>query len=253
MLGKGVVVTRAREQASGLVDILRGHGACIHEFPTISVEHLDDYNEVETAILQLARYQWVVFTSVNGVKFFWEQLNAIGLDSRILGGMQVAAIGPATADELKARGIVPDFVPEKYVAEHVVEGLLKLGIKGSDVLIPRAKVAREVLPEELKKAGCNVTVLPVYETKLVQESGDEIVASLDNGDIQYITFTSSSTVENFFELVSPETLKNYPDVKIASIGPITTKTVEGFGFTPDIEPEDYTIPGLVAELVKKGQ
>jgi len=250
MLGKGVVVTRAREQASGLVNIMRGHGACVHEFPTISVEHLDDYNEVETAILQLARYQWVVFTSVNGVKFFWEQLNAIGLDSRILGGMQVAAIGPATADALKDRGINPDFVPEKYVAEHVVDGLLKLGIQGQDVLIPRAKVAREVLPEELKKAGCNVTVLPVYETKLVQASGDEIIASLDNGDIQYVTFTSSSTVENFFELVSPDTFKKYPEVKIASIGPVTTKTVQRFGFTPDIEPEDYTIPGLVDVLLE---
>ncbi len=253
MLGKGVVVTRAREQASGLVNIMRGHGACVHEFPTISVEHLDDYNEVETAIMQLARYQWVVFTSVNGVKFFWEQLNEIGLDSRIFGGMQIAAIGPATADALRDRGINPDFVPEKYVAEHVVEGLLKLGIQGNDVLIPRAKVAREVLPEELKKAGCNVTVLPVYETKLVQQSGDEIVAGLDNGDIQYVTFTSSSTVENFFELVSPDTFKKYPEVKIASIGPITTKTVERFGFTPDIEPEDYTIPGLVDVLLKDAE
>jgi len=249
MLGKGVIVTRAREQASGLVDVLRGHGACVHEFPTIAVEPLDDYNEVETAILQLARYQWIVFTSVNGVKFFWQQLNAVGLDSRILGGMQVAAIGPATADALRDRGINPDFIPEKYVAEHVVEGLLKLGIQGSDVLVPRAKVAREVLPEELKKAGCNVTVLPVYETRLVQASGDEIIARLDNGDIQYVTFTSSSTVENFFELVDPEVFKKYPEVKIASIGPVTTKTVERFGFAPALEPEDYTIPGLVDALL----
>ncbi len=136
------------------------------------------------------------------------------------------------------------------MAEHVVEGLLKRGIQGTDVLIPRARVAREVLPEELKKAGCNVKVLPVYETKLVQSSGQDIVASLDNGDIQYITFTSSSTVDNFFELVSPETLKKYPDVKIASIGPVTSGTVKAHGFTPDLEPEEYTIPGLVAELVK---
>ncbi|MFH1914601.1 MAG: uroporphyrinogen-III C-methyltransferase [Pseudomonadota bacterium] len=249
LLGKGVVVTRAREQASGLVDILRGHGACVHEFPTIAVEHLDDYAEVETAILQLARYQWVVFTSVNGVKFFWEQLSAIGLDSRIFCGMQIAAIGPATADELKARGIIPDFVPDKYVAEHVVEGLLALGIQGQDVLIPRAKVAREVLPEELKKAGCNVTVLPVYETRLVQQTGDEIVAALDKGAIQYVTFTSSSTVENFFELIPADTLRQYPDVTLASIGPVTSKTLARFGFTPSIEPEDYTIPGLVAALV----
>jgi len=249
LLGKGVIVTRAREQASGLVNILQGHGACVHEFPTISVEHLDDYNEVETAILQLARYQWVVFTSVNGVKFFWEQLAAIGLDSRIFGGMQIAAIGPATAEELKARGIIPDFVPEKYVAEHVVEGLLERGIQGQDILIPRARVAREVLPEELKKVGCNVTVLPVYETKLVQASSKEIEDAMDKGAINYVTFTSSSTVENFFELVNPDVFRQYPEIKIASIGPVTTKTLERFGFTPSIEPEDYTIPGLVDALL----
>ncbi|BCS88579.1 uroporphyrinogen-III C-methyltransferase [Pseudodesulfovibrio sediminis] len=253
MLGQGVVVTRAREQASGLVKVLQGHGACVHEFPTISVEPLNDYSAVETAILQLARYQWVIFTSVNGVKFFWEQLAEIGLDSRIFCGMQVAAIGPATADEIRARGIEPDFVPEKYVAEHVVKGLLELEIQGADVLIPRAKVAREVLPRELKAAGCNVTVLPVYETKLVQASGDEIEASLEKGDIQYVTFTSSSTVENFFDLVSPDTLKQYPDVKIASIGPVTSETLSKFGFAADIEPEEYTIPGLVGALIKEAE
>jgi uroporphyrinogen III methyltransferase/synthase len=222
----------------------------VREFPTISVEPLDDYAEVETAILQLARYQWVVFTSVNGVKHFWRQLRAIGLDARIFGGMQIAAIGPATADELRARGIEPDFIPEKYVAEHVVKGLLERGIAGSDVLIPRAKVAREVLPRELKAAGCNVTVLPVYETRLGQASGDEIMEALGAGDIRYVTFTSSSTVENFFELVPADAFRNYPDVKIASIGPVTSDTIRKFGLTPALEPEDYTIPGLVDALIK---
>ncbi|WP_147822307.1 uroporphyrinogen-III C-methyltransferase [Salidesulfovibrio onnuriiensis] len=250
MLGKGVVVTRAREQASGLVDVLRGHGACVYEFPTISVEHLDDYAEVETSILQLARYDWLVFTSVNGVKFFWEQLQEIGLDSRILAGLEVAAIGPATADALRERGINPDFVPEKYVAEHVVEGLLARGIQGKSVLVPRAKVAREVLPDELKKAGCEVQILPVYETRLAGSDVDEVRAALDAGKIEYVTFTSSSTVHNFFELMPAEEFKKYEGVKIASIGPVTTKTVHEYGFTVAVKPEEYTIPGLVEELLK---
>ena len=254
MLGQGVVVTRAREQASGLVNILSGHGACVHEFPTIAVEHLDNYVDVETAILQLARYQW------GG--FHLGQRRQILLGATPRSGPGTPAYSAAWRSRLSALQRLmpcanavyePDFVPEKYVAEHVVKGLLELNIHGADVLIPRAKVAREVLPEELKKAGCNVTVLPVYETKLVQASGDEIIASLDNGDIQYVTFTSSSTVENFFELVSPEVFKQYPDVKIASIGPITSETVKKFGFTPHIEPEEYTIPGLVEELVKDNQ
>lgn len=250
LLGKGVVVTRAREQASGLVKIMRDLGACVYEFPTIAIEPMDNDAEVEEHLLQLGRWDWLVFTSVNGVKHFWKRLEEIGLDSRMLGGIEVAAIGPATADALRERGIIPDFVPEKYVAEHVVEGLLKLGIQGKNVLIPRAKVAREVLPEELTKAGCNVKVLPVYETKLAEESGEAIEEAMALGKINYVTFTSSSTVENFFDLVRKETVKGCPEVKIASIGPITSNTLSGFGFEADVQPEDYTIPGLVGAILE---
>ncbi len=250
LLGKGVVVTRAREQASGLVDILGSKGACVYEFPTISVEHIGDYADVEVAILGLAGYDWLVFTSVNGVKFFWEQLEIIGLDTRILGGIQVAAIGPATADALRQKGVNPDFIPEKYVAEHVVDGLLKKGIQGSKVLIPRARVAREVLPEKLREAGCDVQVLPVYETRLAGSDVEEVRAAMKAGKVQYVTFTSSSTVQNFFELMPPEEFKTYVGVKIASIGPVTSTTIHEYGFTVDVRPEEYTIPGLVDELLK---
>ncbi|MDO9631538.1 MAG: uroporphyrinogen-III C-methyltransferase, partial [Humidesulfovibrio sp.] len=114
LLGKGVVVTRAREQASDLSDVLKQMGACVFEFPTITVEPLDDYDEVEQAILGLGVVDWLIFTSVNGVKYFWAQLSEIGLDTRALGGINVAAIGPATADELRLRGVTPDFVPPRY-------------------------------------------------------------------------------------------------------------------------------------------
>jgi len=251
LLGKGVVVTRAREQASDLADTLKHMGACVYEFPTITVEPLDDYEAVEQSILTLGGYDWVIFTSVNGVKHFWKQIEEIGLDTRVLGGISVAAIGPATADELKAHGITPDFVPARYVAEEIVEGLLKLDIAGKNVLIPRARVAREVLPEELAKAGAKVRILPVYETKLTQEDPTEIVTALEKGKISALTFTSSSTVENFFTLLAPETLKKFPNVKIACIGPVTAKTLERYGFTPDIQPKDYTIPGLAAALGKE--
>lgn len=251
LLGKGIVVTRAREQASDLADLMRHMGACVYEFPTITVEPLDDYEEVEQAILTLGGVDWVIFTSVNGVKHFWNQLGEIGLDTRALGGISVAAIGPATADELKARGVLPDFVPPKYVAEEIVAGLLERGIAGKNVLIPRAKVAREVLPEELIKAGAKVRILPVYETRLTQQDPTEILDALAAGKIQAITFTSSSTVENFFDLVPLEALRLYPGVKLACIGPVTAKTLTRYGFRPHIQPEDYTIPGL-AEALGKG-
>jgi uroporphyrinogen III methyltransferase/synthase len=203
LLGKGVAVTRAREQASGLVRELGGLGARVYEFPTITIEPLDDYAEVDAQIGSLSGWDWCVFTSVNGVKRFFERMRAMGKDARAFAGVEMAAIGPATADALRERGIEPDFVPEKYVAEHVVEGLLARGVKGKRVLIPRAKVAREVLPEELAKAGAEVRVLPVYETRLSQQGPEVIEKALGAGELHYVTFTSSSTVDNFFELVGP--------------------------------------------------
>lgn len=249
LLGRGVVVTRSREQASDLSALIRAKGGCVIEFPTISVEPLDDYEAVEQAILSLASYDWVVFTSVNGVRFFFEQMDEIGLDSRALGGLSVAAIGPATAEALTRRGIRPDFVPEKFVAEHVVAGLIALGIAGQRVLIPRAREAREVLPEELSRAGASVTVLPVYETRPASRDSSEITAALDAGEIDYVTFASSGTVDNFFSLVSPDTMRRHPEVRFACIGPVTAKTLARHGFLAAVQPEAYTIPALVEALV----
>ncbi len=251
LLGRGVVVTRAREQASDFASVLEDLGACVLEFPTIAVKPLPDYAEVRTVVENLRDYGWVIFTSTNGVDHFWRILKEMGKDARALGPCQVAAIGPATADALRERGIEPDFVPPKYVAESVVEGLLARGVQGKKVLIPRAKVAREVLPEELAKAGAEVRVLPVYETGLAEAGPDEFLEWLARGDVQFVTFTSSSTVENFFALVPKERIaERRADLKIACIGPVTAKTLARFGFTPDISPEDYTIPGLAAALAK---
>ena len=252
LLGRGVVVTRAREQASGLLEQLRELGACCYEFPTIEIQSLPDYSDVQQAISHLSGYDWLVFTSVNGVLYFWAELERASLDSRALGGRKVAAIGPATAQALEQRGIRPDFVPDKYVAESVVQGLLNLGVQGKKVLIPRAKVAREVLPQELEKAGADVHVLPVYQTGLAQESGQGILEAMQEGSISYITFTSSSTVENFFSLVQPGEVARHQDqgLRLVCIGPVTAGTLNGFGLEADIVPEDYTIPGLVNVLLE---
>lgn len=251
LLGKGVVVTRAREQASGLLEQLRELGACCFEFPTIEIQPLPDYSGVQEAITALSGYDWLVFTSVNGVRYFWMELERTGLDARALGGRLVAAIGPATAEALEQRGIRPDFVPDKYVAESVVQGLLKLGARGKKVLIPRAMVAREVLPRELEKAGARVDILPVYQTGLAQKSGLEILEPLQDGQVHYITFTSSSTVENFFSLVQPGEIADHQKkgLKLVCIGPVTAGTLQGFGLQADISPENYTIPGLVGVLL----
>ena len=249
LLGKGVVVTRSREQASDLVRLLTDMGACTWEYPTIEVAPLADTTPVREALDRLNCFDWLVFTSVNGVKHFWHELTAMNRDARVLGGLMVAAIGPATAQALAERGVKADFVPDKYVAEAVVEGLLALQIGGKKVLIPRAALARDVLPDELRRAGAAVEVLPVYETHLAEQDPDEVVAAIEEGEIHFLTFTSSSTVDNFFKMVPPGRLAPLRDkVKIACIGPITAATLGKHGFTPDIQPESYTIPALAGAL-----
>ena len=248
LLGKGVVVTRSREQASDLVRLLADEGACCYEFPAIAVAPLDDADPVRQTIGRLYDYDWVVFTSVNGVKCFFAEVDTLELDARVFAGIRVAAIGPATAEALAARGIRPDFVPERFVAESVVEGLLALGVAKARVLIPRAREAREVLPEKLAAAGAKVEVLPVYDTKPVDQDPAEIVEAVKAGAIRYVTFTSSSTVKNFFAKVPPEVLRE-GGVKLACIGPITAKTLGEFGFTPDIVAAAYTVPALAKAVI----
>ncbi len=252
LFGKGVVITRAREQASDLKEALARHGAFCHEFPTIAITPCWQTPQTEAAVSQLKSYGWVVFTSANGVRYFWEALAASGKDSRALSGCQVAAIGPATAQALRHRGITPDFVPHRFVAEVVLQGLVERGAGQESVLIPRARVARDVLPEGLARAGARVEVLPMYETRLAESDGKATVELLRQGMLHYVTFTSSSTVEHFFALIPPDTLRPFVDqgLRLACIGPVTAATLGRFGFAAHVEPQEYTIPALVQALVE---
>lgn len=250
LFGRSVVVTRAREQASGLAQELVQLGADVIQCPTIEISPLPDYAELDAAIGRLSEYAWLIFTSVNGVRWFWKRLEAAGKDSRALGLCRVAAIGPATAEALEARGIHPDFIPERYVAEGVVEGLLARGkVDGVRMLLPRAAKAREVLPDELRKAGARVDVISAYETIPAAARKDEVLERMQAGTLDCVTFGSSSTVENFLSLIPAETLRAHPEVRLAAIGPVTAKTLEAHGLPCHIMPEEYTIPALVQALV----
>ena len=251
LYGRSVVVTRAREQASGLAAQLAGLGADVIQCPTIEISPLPDYAELDAAIARLAEYGWLIFTSVNGVRWFWNRLEACGRDSRALGACKVAAIGPATAEALEQRGIRPDFIPARYVAEGVVEGLLARGnVAGVRMLLPRAAKAREVLPDELRKAGAVVDVISAYETVPAATRKDEVLERMKAGTLDCVTFGSSSTVENFLSLIPAETLLAHPDVRLAAIGPVTARTLESHGLPCHIMPEEYTIPALVAALAE---
>ncbi len=250
LFGRTVVVTRAREQASGLAARLEELGANVIQCPTIEIVPMKDYAPLDKAVADLADYQWLIFTSVNGVKYFWKRLEAAGRDARALGTCKVAAIGPATAEALRERGISPDLVPEKYMAEGVIAALQARGpVQGQRILLPRAAMAREILPEELRKAGARVDVIPAYETVPAAVRKDDVLAGLHDRTIDCVTFGSSSTVENFLSIFSAETLAT-SGARIAAIGPITAATLARRGLPCHIQPADYTIPALVEAVAK---
>ncbi len=252
LFGKKILVTRAREQASDFVARLSDLGAECVEFPTIEVIPPPSWKDLDRAIGNLGTYQWLVFTSVNGVRYFFERLEDSGKDVRDLKGIRIAAIGPKTADAIHEKGVKPDLVPEEYRAEAVVEAFRKHFVAGSRILLPRAAEAREVLPQELEKMGAVVEVVEAYRTVKPEGDKDEIKVMLEKGDVHMVTFTSSSTVNNFMEMLEEEgdRLHQWMEkVTVACIGPVTAKTAEERGLTVRITPSDYTIEALARAIV----
>jgi uroporphyrinogen III methyltransferase/synthase len=250
LFGKNIVITRARAQASGLLADLTRLGAHCIEIPTIRIVPPADTTPVIDAIRRINDYDWLVFTSVNGVKFFFDTLFGLGKDVRILGHLKFACIGPVTKQRLSDYGIVSDILPDTFRAESVVKAFTTADIQGKSVLLPRARKARTILPEELTRMGAQVDEVPVYETVLEQEAGPELNRLLDKEQIDAVTFTSSSTVSNFMSLLpSNSAVRLLKNVTIASIGPITSDTVRSFGLEPTVEADPYTIDGLVDALL----
>jgi uroporphyrinogen III methyltransferase/synthase len=245
LLGKRVVITRARAQASDLVDRLSALGAECLEFPTICPEAMADTTALDAAINRLSTYDWLVFTSVNGVAYFFRRLFELGKDVRAIGGIQTAVIGPATAERLSTFGLNSDIVPDSYRAEAVVAAFSTVDVRQRNILLPRAAEARPVLPEELVKMGAFVDEVPVYQTRAVGENADELRQMLRDNTIDVVTFTSSSTVKNFKALLPLQEFDTLMQgVTIASIGPITTETAEKLGFNVHVTAAQYTIDGL---------
>jgi uroporphyrinogen III methyltransferase/synthase len=251
LMGKCIVVTRARQQASELVKILTDLGAECLECPTIKVVPPEDENPLNDAIENLAVYDWIVFTSVNGVSFFFERLFARKKDVRALAHMRTATIGPATAQRLFEFGLKSDIVPETYRAESVVEAFGKEDLRGKKILLPRAKEARPVLPVELTRMGAEVDEVTAYHTIKDLGNADELIKALEDKTIDVITFTSSSTVKNFKQLLPADRFKQLLDgIRIASIGPITAETAKELGFDVHILADTFTIAGLYEAILK---
>jgi uroporphyrinogen III methyltransferase/synthase len=241
--GKRVVVTRARAQASGLAATLRGLGAEVVELPAIRIEPRIESEEVREVAGALGIYELVCLTSPNGVRLLFEAMEAAGVDARALAGVTVAAIGPGTARALAERGVRADVVPERFVAEGLIEALEDQEVAGAGVLGARAAEARDVLPDALRERGAEVDVVALYETVREQPEESEIEAAQS---ADYVTFTSSSTVTNLTEALGDR----FPaDARIVSIGPITSETVRAAGLEVDVEAERHDIDGLLAALL----
>lgn len=245
LFGKRVLVTRSREQASVLSEKLENLGAEAWEYPTIKIQEPDDLAALDHAVAHAGDYNWIIFTSVNGVKAFFQRLKAQKLDIRTLKDAKICAIGPKTAEALEERGLLVDVMPEVFRAEAVIEALKDRIQTGDKVLLPRADLARQVLVDSLQQLGADVHEVIAYQTVLADETDTQLLLEkLQAGEIHVVTFTSSSTVTNFLKLIGDHR-DLLQGITMACIGPVTAETAEKNGLTVDICAEQYTIDGLV--------
>ncbi len=260
--GIRVLVGRARHQAGALSGELRKLGADVVEIPFIEIRKPRSFKPLNTALKNLSGYDWLILTSVNGVEAMLERMTSLRLTADTLGHLRVAAIGPATKKAIEQRGVKVNVVPKEYVAESVVRSL-KSKVKGKRVLLVRAKVARDVIPRELRKAGAQVDVVEAYETVVPRASRVRLRALVKSPERRphVVTFTSSSTVRNFVRLLGSrsaaaklaadrgrERPRRTTRILMASIGPVTSATLREFGLKVDIAAKEFTIPGLVQAI-----
>jgi uroporphyrinogen-III synthase len=245
-----ILVTRAGLQAKSLSAPLRQKGAEVIEVPTIEIHPPASYDSLDHALREMEGYNILILTSVNGVAALFERWRKLRLPKSQLSHLLVVAIGPATADALRGEGLVVSVVPERYIAESVVEALRGSVTNESRVLLVRAKVARDVLPTELRNLGAHVDVVEAYETRVPQSAAQKLqeIFSSSATKPHFVTFTSSSTAANFLDLLGAGARESLRDVCLASIGPVTSATLRNAGFPPTIEAKQYTMGGLVEAI-----
>jgi uroporphyrinogen-III synthase len=252
LAGKSILVTRAQKQVGKLSDALRELGASVIEIPVIEIVPPESFEPLDNALRQLHAYDWLILTSANTVQILAERIQSLGLGPAIFNNLKTVAIGSATAAAMVEKGINVGLVPDRYVAESVVNALQN-HVRGSRILLARARIARDVIPEALSNAGARVDVVDAYQTVVPAGSERKIreIFTPARYAIDAVTFTSSSTVKNFIALLRQADIAiPLPGVKTCSIGPVTSATLREYGWEPSVEAEQYDIPGLVAATVK---
>lgn len=249
LFGCRVLVTRSREQASALSRAVEELGGRAVEFSTISIADPEDFGPLDRAVAGAAGYRWIIFTSVNGVKYFFDRLFKSGGDIRDLKGVNICAIGPKTRDSLAGYGIRVEYVPQEYRAEEIVAGIRGRISPGDPVLLPRADIARKDLAALLVQEGARVDEVVAYRTVAGEGRREEVGRMLRDGGIDVVTFTSSSTVKNFVSMLGEDVLPLPEGVRVACIGPVTAETARRMGLPVHIEAERYTIEGLLEAIL----
>ncbi|RBW71577.1 uroporphyrinogen-III synthase [Bacillus taeanensis] len=256
LFGKKILITRSKQQAASFSNKVQELGGIPIQIPLISIQQPSTIRPVTQAISKLDTFHWIIFTSTNGVKFFLNALKEESIDTAILKNNRIAVVGRKTLEVLEDAGIKVDLVPTEFVAEALIDELKQQMKEGEAVLLPRGNLARDVLPNELRKLGASVTDIVVYETVLYDGHKQELYELIKNKQIDVVTFTSSSTVHHFVQLLEGTDWRNYIDsIILAAIGPITAETLEHYHLIPTVTAEQYTINGLlhsIVEIIAKG-
>ncbi|HLN99783.1 MAG TPA: uroporphyrinogen-III synthase [Pyrinomonadaceae bacterium] len=256
LAGRTVVITRAQNQADEFVTELKGYGAEVILCPTIEIRELESYQRLDEAIEHLYGYDWVIFTSVNGVEYFFKRLEASGHDVSELDELKVCAIGDATGERLRDMHVHVDLIPDEFKAEGVFSALERFvggtaELQGLNILIPRASVARDYLPKALENAGARVDVVPAYRTTVPVNLDRGRIGAMLSGGADCIAFTSSSTVRNLGRLFDTHDLSGaLAGVAVACIGDITATTAADYGLSVEIQPQQFTIPSLARAIAE---
>jgi uroporphyrinogen-III synthase len=250
LAGTRILVGRARHQAGSLSASLRGLGASVIEVPFIEIRKPQSFGPLDDALKNIKSYDWLILTSANGVEAMWERIRRLRITRPTLKHLQIAAIGPATKKAIVKHGLKVKMVPEEYVAESVVKGL-RDKVTGKRVVLIRAKVARDVIPEELRAAGALVDVVEAYQTVVPEKSRERLRGLMKNAARrpQVVIFTSSSTAKNFAELLGRVETGSFNGVQFASIGPVTSATLRELQMPVAIEAREFTMGGLIRAIV----
>jgi uroporphyrinogen III methyltransferase/synthase len=246
--GQVVALTRPRKQAAAALTLLQALGAEVLEAPTVLVRPVKDLTRVDEALRHLADYDWLVFTSVNGVDAAADRMRELGLHITLLQCLKMAAIGPATADRMRQLALEPQVVPDEFVAESLAEALGQEDLAGQRFLLLRSDIARSALPDALRGMGAEVDDIPAYETAAPDALPDDATQAFREARVNWITFSSPSTFRNLQALLGADADTVLRSVRTASIGPITSQALRDAGYEPTVEAAEYTIEGLVRAI-----